>query len=101
MQDAMLMQGLKAKYMSGTPEEKAQAAEQLNMLNGKVAQRAKYSSGRIGTEADGITPIYGTYSEETGLPPPKAQAKPQIEEGSISTVNGKSAKWIGGKWVPQ
>lgn len=44
------------------------------------------------------------FNPDTGqfVQPPSAQAaKPAIAEGSISTVNGKSAKYIGGKWVPQ
>lgn len=38
----------------------------------------------------------GQFVQQTG-----AVRKPAIAEGSISTVNGKTAKYIGGQWVPQ
>jgi len=105
MANEKIKRDLWIKYTTGTPEEKAKAAEQLNMLNGgkQKDQQDEYITNVI-TNPDGTQSVVAT-SRSTGQQVQGGQggqAQPgQYAEGTISTVNGKSAKWIGGKWVPQ
>jgi hypothetical protein len=98
-----------------TPEAKAAATERLRALQGKYERETPDVFTTTAIPA-GIDPATGmargagaiVTNRATGetriisADEAKGQAaKPAIAEGSTSTVNGKSAKYIGGKWVPQ
>lgn len=99
---------------AATPEARRAAAEELAALSGK-ANQDNFSAVEIGggTEPiDPANPMLGVrtlpktpviFNKATGqivTPPAAPAARPAIAEGSISTVNGKSARFTGGKWVP-
>jgi hypothetical protein len=90
-----------------TPEEQKAAERKLTTLGGKQGKAPTFHPGSRIKSVDGsetVTPAY-VFDPTTGQAQevqPQGQAKSQgPAEGSISTVNGKTAKFIGGKWVPQ
>lgn len=103
-QQAMLKPG-------NTPAQQAAAEENYARLTGKFEKpQSPYHVTPIpgGTDAQGNKTSAGAIriNQQTGevqiiSPDQMGGNKPAIAEGSISTVNGKKAKYIGGKWVPQ
>lgn len=96
-----------------TPEARRAAAEKLAALTGKATQdnfaALELGGGSTIDPATGVAVpqpksalIYnkatGTYEQLGGGA--AAAPKAAIAEGTISTVNGKSARYTGGKWVP-
>lgn len=96
-----------------TPEARRAAAEKLAALTGKATQdnfaALELGGGSTVDPTTGIAVpqpksaiIYnkatGTYEQLGGGA--AAAPKAAIAEGTISTVNGKSARYTGGKWVP-
>lgn len=98
-----------------TPEARRAAAEKLAALTGKATQdnfaALELGGGSTVDPTTGIAVpqpksaiIYnkatGTYEQLGGAGTGAPQARGAIAEGTISTVNGKSARYTGGKWVP-
>lgn len=96
-----------------TPEARRTATEKLAALTGKTPQD-QFAALELGG-GSAVDPTTGVavaqpksailYNRATGQyeqvgAPAAAAAKPAVAEGSISTVNGKSARYTGGKWVP-
>jgi hypothetical protein len=85
-----------------TPEEVDAATNTLRAYQGKYGKEFPEVWGAVAGEKnmDGSQSAPIIYNKATGEvaggQKPKAPA-----EGSISTVNGKKAKFTGGKWVPQ
>lgn len=100
-----------------TPQQKLQAQQSLATLQGKdKAPRWKTSVVQGGMDAAGNKlPGYGLLTDEaTGeyrvIAPGQGAADPKAGHlsdpasrpiGTTSTVNGKTAVWDGGKWVPR
>lgn len=93
-----------------TPEQREQAQSTLAALNGKSEHnKDNYIVTKGGEEMnpDGMTKrtvperIFNTQTQQfMDQPPPQSQNKPQIQEGSISELNGKKARFTNGKWIP-
>jgi len=103
-----LMDAQQEYLNAGDDPVKLKAAERkLITLGGKQPQADQFAYAPGGQIIDPTTGQLMTqpgviFNKATGQQVgPQAQAKPQIMEGSISNVNGKTAKYIGGKWVPQ
>lgn len=97
------MQDLQTKLVnSKTPEERAINEENLRAAQGKyekaVANRITVVPGA--KNADGTQDAAYVINNETGEEIVRGVKKPAIQEGAISTVSGKSAKFTNGKWVP-
>lgn len=100
-----------------TQAERDAAQEKIMVISGRQTPQDKYAVTTVGggSAIDPVTqmPVAqpsravvinqrdGTTREVATTPATTAAtAKPAPVEGSISNVNGKQAKWIGGKWVP-
>jgi hypothetical protein len=92
-----------------TPAEREAAEENLRALQGRYEAPNRYTAVRGGQTVDPTTGVAVrepdlVLNNQTGQYVPQAGAKPArsaaIAEGSVSTVNGKQARFTGGKWVP-
>lgn len=85
-----------------TPDERATAEDTLRALQGKYEKPQRVSVLRGGVNSDGTRePDYAVNNSTGEVIQPKAVAKPAYAEGTRSVVNGKTAIWTNGRWVPQ
>lgn len=93
-----------------TPDDRSAAEDNLRALQGKYERNfaPKFTVVPGGQTVDPTTGMAirepsMVLDNATGQPMNISQPKaaPKIAEGSISTVGGKTAKYINGKWVPQ
>lgn len=89
-----------------TPDEQKAAERKLTTLGGKQTNDKGQVISLPDTLGDQGQVVRGGQAvlmpDGRIVRPEQGKAKSQgIAEGSISTVNGKTAKFIGGKWVPQ
>ena len=106
LQSAQQMQTAQQAVLNAkTPAERVSAEEKMRLLQGKNAARelpaprmvvVPGAKDAMGNQGD--SRLYDP-DTKTWVEPPAPKAA--MAEGSISTVNGKTAKYTGGKWVPQ
>ena len=99
------IEDLQAAYQDAKPEDKPAIAEQMRVFMG-TAKPDQYTVAAGGQQVENGV-VYKTpdrvFNKGTGafVEQSAAQAsKPAVQEGSVSEVNGKKAKFTGGKWVP-
>jgi hypothetical protein len=103
---AARVESLQAAYETAKPEERSAIAEQLRVLTGKdKTDQFMGISGGQQIDANGVpykTPdrVFDKTNRAFIEQGATQAAKPAVQEGSVSEVNGKKAKFTSGKWVP-
>ena len=97
------MQDLQTRLLTAKPDERAAIEDNLRALQGRYEKPVadKFTVIRGAKNPDGTQEADRLFNNQTAQFVDAAQpATPKIQEGAISTVNGKQAKFINGKWVP-
>lgn len=105
LQGAQQLQSAQAAVANAkTPEERASAVEVLRTLQGKYEREIpnRFTVVPGGTDDMGNKLASSVINNQTGEFVQQPQAKAAgYPEGTRSVINGKTAIWKGGKWVPQ
>ena len=103
---AARLESLQSAYEAAKPEDRSAIAEQLRVLTGKdKPDQFAVASGGQQVDANGMpykTPdrVFNKSTGQFSDQGTTQAAKPAVQEGSVSEVNGKKAKFTKGQWVP-
>lgn len=105
LQGAQQLQSAQAAVANAkTPEERASAVEVLRTLQGKYEREIpnRFTVVPGGTDDMGNKLASSVLNNQTGeFVQPTQRKAAGYPEGTRSVINGKTAVWKGGKWVPQ